>query len=151
MNGHLYYELLSDGTIGRSTNDAEIAKEIGLTLETDREIVYGYDCKRYFKGEEPTPPPRKKCYSVPDLFWWVRLYDESHGTDKGNALKALLDAKNLYTIAVTTRVVSEDNPAFAHALVAICETVGFTDEECDEALEYAETDASPESDYAKGE
>lgn len=51
-----YYELLEDETIGRSTNDAAIAEELGLTLETDREIVYGYNGKRYFKGKEPPRP-----------------------------------------------------------------------------------------------
>lgn len=51
-----FYELLDNGTIGRSTNDASWAKEIGLTLVTDREIVYGYDGRRYFKGEEPERP-----------------------------------------------------------------------------------------------
>lgn len=52
----MFYELLSDGTIGMSTESAKIAADLGLTLETDREIVYGYDNKRYFKGEEPQKP-----------------------------------------------------------------------------------------------
>ena len=51
-----YYELMADGTIGRSTNNAVIAQKLGLTLETEREIVYGYDGKRYFMGEEPPRP-----------------------------------------------------------------------------------------------
>lgn len=51
-----YYELLTDGTIGVSTDDSAIADELGLTLTTDREIVYGYNGKRYFKGEEPPRP-----------------------------------------------------------------------------------------------
>lgn len=56
MNEIQWYELREDGTIGRSTNDETIAEALGLTLTTDREIVYGYDGKRYFKGEEPTEP-----------------------------------------------------------------------------------------------
>ncbi len=34
-----YYELLADGTVGRSTNGARAAKALGLTLATDEEIV----------------------------------------------------------------------------------------------------------------
>lgn len=52
-----YYELLPDGTIGQSTPSEKVANHLGLTLQTDREIVYGYDGKKYFAGEEPVPPP----------------------------------------------------------------------------------------------
>lgn len=48
-----YYELLGDGTIGRSSNDAEVASELGLDHATDREIVRGADGKRYLLGDEP--------------------------------------------------------------------------------------------------
>lgn len=51
-----YYELLQDNTIGRSTPSEKVATSMGLTLTTDQEIVYGYDGKRYFKGEEPAAP-----------------------------------------------------------------------------------------------
>lgn len=51
-----FYEILNDGTIGSSTEDPDIANDLGLTLTTDREIVYGYNGKRYFKGEEPVKP-----------------------------------------------------------------------------------------------
>lgn len=56
----MFYELLEDGTIGRSTPSEKVAKSLGLTLTTDKEIVYGYDGKRYFKGEEPLPPTPTK-------------------------------------------------------------------------------------------
>ena len=56
----MFYELLEDGTIGRSTLSEKVAKSLGLTLTTDKEIVYGYDGKRYFKGEEPLPPAPTK-------------------------------------------------------------------------------------------
>ena len=52
----MFYEILSDGTIGRSSNNEKIAKTNNLSLETDKEIVYGFDGKRYFKGNEKTPP-----------------------------------------------------------------------------------------------
>ncbi len=52
----MFYELLKDGSIGRSTPNEKVAKHLGLTLQTDKEIVYGYDGKQYFKGQEPTPP-----------------------------------------------------------------------------------------------
>jgi len=51
-----YYCLLEDGTIGPSTEDESIAEEFGLTLSTDREIVCGYDGRRYFAGEAPERP-----------------------------------------------------------------------------------------------
>lgn len=56
----MFYELLANGTIGRSTPSEKIAKSLGLTLQTDKEIVYGYDGKRYFKGEEPAQPEPTK-------------------------------------------------------------------------------------------
>lgn len=52
----IFYELLQDNTIGRSTPSEKVAASLGLTLTTDQEIVYGYDGKRYFKDEEPAVP-----------------------------------------------------------------------------------------------
>lgn len=51
-----YYEELEDGTIGKSTESYSVAKQIGLQLSTERAIVYGYDGRRYFAGEEPPRP-----------------------------------------------------------------------------------------------
>lgn len=51
-----FYELLPDGTIGQSTPSEKVAQSLGLTLSTEQVIVYGYNGKRYFKGEEPLPP-----------------------------------------------------------------------------------------------
>ena len=141
-----YYELNGDGTIGRSTESERIAAELGLGLTTDREIVYGHDGKRYFKGEEPPAPARPKNYSIPDLFFWLRGYDEGHpDAKKGQAVVDLLNSQDLYTIAVTTRVVSEENELFAPTIAAIKEAVGFTDEEVAAALAYAETGAAPDA------
>lgn len=141
-----YYEQNEDGTIGRSTESEKIARELGLGLTTDREIVYGCDGKRYFKGEEPTPPPVPKKYSIPDLFFWLRGYDDDHqDAKKGQAVVDFLNQQDLYTIAVTTRVVSEENELFAPTLEAIKDAVGFTDEDVAEALAYAETSAAPDA------
>lgn len=52
----LYYELLEDGTIGQSTPNEKIAKSLGLTLTTDKEIIYSYDGRRYFKDNVPSKP-----------------------------------------------------------------------------------------------
>jgi len=52
-----YYELLEDNTIGRSTPFSDVASSLGLTLTTDKEIIYAWDGKRYIKGEEPIQPP----------------------------------------------------------------------------------------------
>ena len=35
----MYYELLKDGTIGRSTPNKEIAKSLGLNLETNNGLT----------------------------------------------------------------------------------------------------------------
>lgn len=141
-----YYELNQDGTIGRSTENKEMANSLGLSLVTEREIVYGYDGKRYFKGEEPAPPPAPKNYSIPDLFFWLRGYDDGHpDAKKGQAVVDLLNSLNLYTIAVTTRVLSEENELFAPTIAAIKDAIGFTDEEVAEALAYAETGSAPDS------
>lgn len=55
-----YYELLEDNTIGRSTPFADVAQSLGLTLTTEEEIVYAWNGKRYFKGEEPPKPAPTK-------------------------------------------------------------------------------------------
>lgn len=55
-----YYELLEDGTIGNSTPFADVAADFGLTLTTDKEIVYAWNNKKYFKGEEPPKPAPTK-------------------------------------------------------------------------------------------
>jgi len=83
-----YYELLEDNSIGRSTTSIKIANQLNLSLKTqDKEIIYGYDGKRYFKGQEPTPPEpsyiqkRKAAYpSVEeqlDMIYW----DKVNGTN----------------------------------------------------------------------
>lgn len=50
-----YYELLSDGTVGQSTPFETVARDLNLPYTTEKEIVYGYDGKRYISGDEPTP------------------------------------------------------------------------------------------------
>ena len=52
----LYYEILQDGTIGRSTNSPQNAQKYGFTLSTEKEIVYGWDNKRYLVDEVPPKP-----------------------------------------------------------------------------------------------
>lgn len=83
----MYYEILPDGTIGRSTTDADLAQSLGLALQTDREAVYASNGKRYFKGTEP--PPRETSYAEKrakaypsiadqlDMMYW----DKINGTD----------------------------------------------------------------------
>ena len=135
-----YYDTDESGHIIRFTESEELAKAEGFSLKTDRKIVTAWNGRLYFEGEEPTPPPRPKNYSVPDLFFWLRGYDEAHpDAKKGKAVVDLLNGQDLYTIAVTTRVVSEENELFAPTIAAIKEAVGFTDEEVAEALAYAET------------
>ena len=56
----LYYELLEDGTIGRSTNSAKNAEKYGFTLSTEKEIVYAWNNKRYLEDEVPPKPAPTK-------------------------------------------------------------------------------------------
>lgn len=52
----MFYEILNDGTIGRSTSSEKVAKSLNLNLYTEKKIVYGYDGRRYFDGEQPELP-----------------------------------------------------------------------------------------------
>ena len=57
----IYYERLSDNTIGRSTNSERIAKMHGYyneanVVENADMIVYAHNNKRYIKGTEPEQP-----------------------------------------------------------------------------------------------
>ena len=94
----MFYELLSDGTIGRSTPSQKVAQSLGLTLTTDREIVYGYNGKRYFKGDEPVYEPtysEKRVAEYPsiadqlDMLYW----DKVNGTDNWQETIAEIKAK----------------------------------------------------------
>ena len=82
-----YYELLKDNTIGRSSPSEKVAKNLGLALKTDKEIVYAWDGRRYFKGEEPAAPEptyaEKRAAEYPsveeqlDMIYW----DKVNGTN----------------------------------------------------------------------
>lgn len=52
----MYYELREDGTIGAFTPNQKVAVANNLTLQTERNIDYGYDGRAYFEGEEPARP-----------------------------------------------------------------------------------------------
>ena len=94
----IYYELLPDGTIGQSTTNEKIAKEIGLTLTTNKEIVYAYNGKRYFNGQEPkTPEPnyaQKRALEYPpiteqlDMIYWDKINNTNLWIDKINEIKS---------------------------------------------------------------
>ena len=93
-----YYELLADGTIGRSTNSEKIAQELGLNLFSENEIVYGYDGKRYFKGEEPAAPEpsysEKRLAEYPsigdqlDMIYWDKVNGTNLWQEKIAEIKA---------------------------------------------------------------
>lgn len=51
-----FYEIGKDGYIGAFTLCEETAKELGLELETEREIVTAWDGRNYFAGDEPQRP-----------------------------------------------------------------------------------------------
>ena len=57
----IYYEILSDGTVGRSTNNKTVAEMHGYynekcVVDAETDIVYGYDNKRYLKDAAPQKP-----------------------------------------------------------------------------------------------
>lgn len=92
-----YYELLSDHTIGRSTNNLQIAQSLGLTLQTDKAIVYGCDGKRYFEGEQPELPEltyvQKRLNEYPpvgeqlDMIYWDMVNGTHLWQNKINEIK----------------------------------------------------------------
>ena len=94
----MFYELLKDGTIGRSTTNEKIAQDLGLSLTTERQIVYGYDGKRYFAGEEPTPPEpsyaQKRAAEYPpiadqlDMIYWDKVNGTNLWQEKISSIKA---------------------------------------------------------------
>lgn len=103
-----FYELLQDGTIGRSTPSGRVAKFLGLTFETDKEIVYGHDGRRYFKGEEPAVPApsydeQRMAAYPPDAEQLDMLYH-----DIGNGL--LGEAAKTSSFYLTRKAVKERNP-----------------------------------------
>ena len=51
-----YYELNGEGRIGRFTKSKRAANDAGLTLQTERTIVMGWDGNAYFEGEVPPKP-----------------------------------------------------------------------------------------------
>ena len=94
----IYYELLSDNTIGRSTNSKKIAQDLGLNLITDTEIVAGYDGKRYLQGQEPKVPEptytEKRVAEYPpiaeqlDMIYWDKVNDTNLWIEKIAKIKA---------------------------------------------------------------
>lgn len=94
----IYYELLQDGTIGRSTNSEKIAKELELSLVCEEdEIVYGYNGKRYFKGQEPITPElsysEKRQEEYPpisdqlDMIYWDKVNNTNYWVEKITEIK----------------------------------------------------------------
>lgn len=94
----IYYELMQDGTIGRSTPDNIIAQKLGLNLTTNQEIVYGFNGKRYLKGQEPTPPEpsyiEKRVAEYPnigdqlDMIYWDKINNTNRWQEKIAEIKA---------------------------------------------------------------
>ena len=94
----MFYELLQDGTIGRSTPSIKVAEQLGLTLSTDTEIVYGYDNKRYLKGTEPlasnTEYAEKRAKEYPtiqeqlDMIYWDKVNGTNLWQEKIAEIKA---------------------------------------------------------------
>ena len=95
-----YYELLQDNTIGRSTQNETIANQLGLTLQTDQEIVYAYNGKRYFQGEEPAAPEKtyveKRLAEYPpisdqlDMIYWDKIDNTNYW------METITEIKNKY-------------------------------------------------------
>lgn len=52
----LYYEILENGHIGRSTNSPKLAEKYGFTFSTEKDIVFGWDGYYYLEDEVPPKP-----------------------------------------------------------------------------------------------
>ena len=99
----IYYEILSNGDIGQSTNDINVAKELNLTLTTDKEIIYGCDGKRYIQGTEPTQPEpsyaelRMEAYpslrEQLDMIYWDKVNSTNLWQEKITEIKAKFPKK----------------------------------------------------------
>ena len=93
----IYYELLPDGTIGRSSPFENVAQNLGLNLETEQEIIYGYNGKRYLKGEEPSAPEpsyiEKRRSEYPalsdqlDMIYWDKINNTNYWIEKITEIK----------------------------------------------------------------
>lgn len=93
----IYYEIKEDGHIGRFTPCEAVAKDLGLPLQTEKEIVCGYDGKYYFAGEEPTPPEpsysEKRASEYPsiqdqlDMIYWDKVNGTNLWQDKITEIK----------------------------------------------------------------
>lgn len=94
----LYYEILTDGTIGQSTQYPKVAKQLNLTHKTSSDIVYGYDGKRYIKGSEPTKPEpsyiEKRLAEYPslsdqlDMIYWDKINGTNLWQEKISQIKS---------------------------------------------------------------
>ncbi len=53
-----YYEVNEKGDIIQSTLSERLAQKLGLTLQTEQQIIRGYDGKLYFEGLAPVEPEK---------------------------------------------------------------------------------------------
>lgn len=96
----MFYEILSDGTIGRSTENATIANQLGLTLQTNKKIVYAGDGRRYFFDNVPAPAEesyiQKRQRAYPDITDQLDMiyWDKVNATD--NWQQAIAAVKQQY-------------------------------------------------------
>lgn len=72
----IWYEELEDGAIGMNTPFEDVAKDLGLTHSTEREVVLAWNGKYYFAGEEPErPAPTKEELDEQKAAMRVQLID----------------------------------------------------------------------------
>lgn len=108
----IYYELLEDKTIGRSTNNIRVAQLNGYynenqIIESEDDVVIAYDNKRYLKGTEPAKPQElidqelieelrqqreEECFSIINRgALWYNTLTEEQLTELQTWYKAWLD------------------------------------------------------------
>ena len=112
--------------------DPETQEEIEVLVYRGKiQLHYGY---------EPLPEPERvvKRYSVSDLFWWVKQNDAKTSRDNSSKIDEMLEDNGMYTVAVTTKEVSDDNMMFGQMLERVKQLCEYDDDEVAEALEYAE-------------
>lgn len=91
------YYSIKDGAIYQWTESEAVARALNLTEQTNKEIVYGYDGKFYFAGEEPVPPEpsyiEKRLTEYPsvqdqlDMIYWDKVNNTNVWQETITAIK----------------------------------------------------------------
>lgn len=92
-----YYKTKENGQIDVVCQNAQIARSLGLNLQTEKEIVRGYDGQLYIKGTEPVQQLdykdlRRQNYpdigEQLDMIYWDKVNNTNLWQEKITEIKA---------------------------------------------------------------